>query len=122
LRRTAGLVLFSSACVAFCGCGNGLAQVSGLVTLDGQPIGAKSDVRVTVQFQPVDGKGATAIGLADERGIYKIATGSQTGIRPGDYYVSCSVSTLTANGPSADPKFANGKTSGLKCTVDSGKN
>jgi hypothetical protein len=77
---------------------------------------------VTVQFQPVDGVGANAVGLADDDGKYKIATGSRGGIRPGDYYVTCSVSTLKAGAPVADPKYANAKTSGLKFTVQSGKN
>ena len=121
VRRAAVALLLMATCVALSGCGNGLSQVSGLVTLDGQPIGAKSDVRVTIQFQPVDGKGATAIALANEDGSYNIATGSQNGILPGDYYVTCSVSTLSANGPAADPKFARSQTSGLKCTVESGK-
>ena len=123
LRHLAGVCVVVAACVTLSGCGNGLAQVSGQVTLDGQPVhGGKGDTRVTVQLQPADGVGATAVGLADENGNYKIATGSQAGIKPGDYYVSCSVSTLGVAGPVADPKFANTKTSGLKLTVQPGKN
>jgi hypothetical protein len=123
IQRVFALTASCAALVAFGGCGNGLAKVTGLVTLDGQPLhGGKGDTRVTVQFQPVDGVGANAVGLADEDGKYKIATGSQTGIRPGDYYVTCAVSTLKAGGPVADPKYANAKTSGLKITVQSGKN
>jgi hypothetical protein len=123
LRNVAFACLVVAACVTLSGCGNGLAQVSGLVTLDGQPLhGGKGDTRVTVQLQPADGVGATAIGLADENGNYKIATGSQAGIKPGEYYVSCSVSTLGVGGPMADPKFANTKTSGLKLSVQPGKN
>ena len=123
LQRVFVLSAMCAALLAICGCGNGLAQVSGLVTLDGQPLhGGKGDTRVTVQFQPVDGVGANAVGLADDEGNYKIATGSQGGIRPGDYYVTCSVSTLKAGAPVADPKYVNAKTSGLKFTVQSGKN
>lgn len=93
------------------------------MTLDGQPLhGGKGDTRVTVQLQPVDGIGANAVGLADENGNYKIATGSQGGVKPGDYYVTCSVSTLKPGGPVADPKYANAKTSGLKFSVQAGKN
>jgi hypothetical protein len=122
-QRVLALTAICAALLAFGGCGNGLSQVTGLVTLDGQPLhGGKGDTRVTVQFQPIDGVGANAVGLADEEGKYKIATGSQTGIRPGDYYVTCAVSTLKAGGPVADPKYANAKTSGLKITVQSGKN
>lgn len=123
LCRVAGACVVVAVCLTLSGCGNGLAQVSGQVTLDGQPVhGGKGDTRVTVQLQPADGVGANAVGLADENGNYKIATGSQAGIRPGDYYVSCSVSTLGVAGPVADPKFANTKTSGLKLTVQPGKN
>jgi len=122
-QRVFALTAICAALPAFGGCGNGLAQVTGLVTLDGQPLhGGKGDTRVTVQFQPVDGIGANAVGLADDDGKYKIATGSQAGIRPGDYYVTCAVSTLKAGAPLADPKYANAKTSGLKITVQSGKN
>lgn len=123
LSRWAGACTALAICFSFSGCGNGLAQVSGQVTLDGQPLhGGKGDTRVTVQLQPADGVGANAIGLADENGNYKIATASQAGVRPGDYFVSCSVSTLGVGGPVADPKFANAKTSGLKLSVQPGKN
>lgn len=89
-------------------------------------------MRVTVQFQPVSGAGTTAIGLADENGNYTLGTGSKTGIPPGDYLVTCSASELVRSkkNPDAtpggrlitDPKYANAKTSGLKCTVQPGKN
>ena len=62
--------------------------------------------------------GPNAVGLADEDGNYKIATGSQGGIRPGDY--CCHLlreQLLKASGTGTsitDPKYANAKTSGLK--------
>lgn len=124
--RAAGLLSAMMACAFTSGCGNGLAQVSGQVTLDGQPLrGGKGDVRVTIQFQPADGVGPTAIGLADENGNYTIATGSQNGIRPGEYFVACSQSVLgKPMSPDATPdrKYANTKTSGLKFTVEPGQN
>ncbi len=114
------------------GCGNGLAQVSGVVTLDGEPLrGGSGDTRVTVQFQPASGTGSTSIGLADENGVYTLGTGSQMGIAPGEYLVSCSASQLNsaqagqrAGGARSlvDRKYANAKTSGLSCTVNPGKN
>jgi hypothetical protein len=113
------------------GCGDGLAQVSGVVTLDGQPLhGGSGDTRITVQFQPAGGLGSTAIGLADESGRYTLATGSKTGIPPGEYLVSCSASQLTpGNGQTAggvraivDRKYANAKTSWLSFTVVPGQN
>ena len=131
-RRIAAALAVAAVCLLLGGCGNGLAQVSGQVTLDGQPIRAgEGDVRVTVQFQPADGVGSTAIGLADENGIYSLATGSQDGIPPGDYLVTCTASELlpATAGSSArgsrrisDPKYANAKTSGLSFTVQQGKN
>jgi hypothetical protein len=119
-------------CIFLTGCGNGLATVSGQVTLDGQPIhGGNGDVRVTVQFQPAGGSGSSPIGLADENGNYTLGTGSQTGISPGEYVVTCTVAELTRSKDSnvttgvrrvSDPKYANAKTSGLKFTVQPGKN
>lgn len=124
LLRTVSRVGFAIVlCAELTGCGNGLGQVGGQVTLDGVPVkGGKEGARVTVQFQPADGVGANGIGLADENGKYTIGTGSQFGVRPGEYYVSCTVNSLDANGPKADPKFASTKTSGLKFTVGPGRN
>src|SRR5262245_47199426 len=122
-RRWAGWSAVAVGIIALAGCGNGLAQVSGQVTLDGQPLhGGKDGDRITVQFQPVDGVGANGVALADENGSYKIGTGSQFGVRPGNYYVTCSVSTVKPGSPVPDPKYANAKTSGLKLTVESGSN
>src|SRR6185436_1204612 len=105
------------------GCGNGLAQVTGRVTLDGQPVrGGKDGDRITVQFQPADGVGANGVALADENGNYNLGTGSQFGVRPGEYVVTCSMSTLKPGGPVAHPKYANAKTSGLRFSVQSGRN
>lgn len=130
--KLAGLLGAMLLATAFGGCGSNLAGVSGLVTLDGEPLrGGSGDTRVTVQFQPVGGNGSTAIGLADENGVYTLATGSAAGIPPGEYLVSCSASQLmpAKNGQGSagarritDPKYANAKTSGLQCTVAPGKN
>jgi hypothetical protein len=132
LLRITAVLMTSAVCLSLSGCGNGLAQVSGQVTLDGQPLqGGNGNVRVTIQFQPANGVGSTAIGLADENGNYTLATGSKDGIPPGDYVVTCSASELVqAKGSSAaggsrqisDPKYANANTSGLKFTVQPGKN
>jgi len=122
IHRVLALVAMAVVSVALPGCGNGLAQVTGQVTLDGQPIhGGKGDTRVTVQFLPVDGVGVNGVALADEEGYYRMATGSQGGVKPGDYYVTCSVSTLKPGSISVDPKYANARTSGLKFTVQPGK-
>ncbi len=114
------------------GCGSELAQVSGVITVDGQPLrGGAGDTRVTVEFQPANGIGSAAIGLADENGAYTLGTGAKSGIPPGEYLVTCSASRLipSPNGLGAagarritDPKYANAKTSGLSFTVQPGKN
>jgi hypothetical protein len=110
------------------GCGDGLARVSGNLSLDGQPLRAQpGKVRVSVRFQPESGVGPVAVGLADENGYYTLGTGSQTGILPGDYVVTCSASEVLTNSKSlarelTDPKYGNPKTSGLRFTVQPGKN
>jgi hypothetical protein len=130
-RSTTVTLALSAVCLLFSGCGDGLAQVSGQVTLDGQPLrGGTGDVRVTVQFQPADGVGTTAIGLADEDGNYTLGTGSKDGIPPGEYLVTCTASELVRTNPSAapssrritDPKYANANTSGLSVSVAPGNN
>lgn len=124
-RQVVRVYLIIGTLFATGGCGNGLAEVSGVVSIDGQPvIGGPQGARVTVQFQPADGLGSTAIGLADAEGRYVIATGSQTGIAPGEYIVSCAASELVAGGVRSlvDRKYANAKTSGLSFSVQPGSN
>lgn len=130
--RCAAICAFVAACLLQSGCGNGLAQVSGQILVDGKPLhGANGDVRVTVKFLPAGGVGPTAVGLADETGNYTLGTGSQSGVAPGEYLVACSGSELVrAAGTNAvqggrqitDPKYGDAKTSGLKFTVQPGKN
>lgn len=131
----AKLVAVSLLLIQLGGCGSGLALVTGQVTLDGQPLrggnAGNGDTRVTIQFQPASGVGSTAIGLADENGNYALGTGSKAGIPPGDYLVTCSAQQIvdaktprTKNGirQVTDLKYANARTSGLKFTVEPGKN
>jgi hypothetical protein len=116
--------------LALTGCGSGLAEVSGVVTVDGQPLRGGSDVRATVCFQPTTGGGLTAVGLLDENGVYRLSSGSQEGVLPGEYLVTCSATQLV-RGPDGsaaggrritNPVYANAKTSGLKFTVEPGSN
>jgi hypothetical protein len=118
-------------CLALSGCGNGLAQVSGLVTLDGEPLHGGDNVRATVIFQPASGKGSPAVGILDENGEYRLSTGSQDGIEPGEYVVTCSAAELVPpKNPGGTPggrrltdaKYNSAKTSGLSFTVLPGKN
>jgi hypothetical protein len=131
LWRVAGALSASVLCFVVCGCGNGLAQVSGQVTLDGQPLhGGNGDTRVTVQFLPTGGTGTTAIGLADENGNYALRTGSQAGIPPGEYFATCTAAQIVSSPTGGAPggrritpeKYSSARTSGFKFTVEPGRN
>ena len=112
------------------GCGSDIGQVSGVVTLDDQPLRGGGDVRATVYFQPVSGTGTTASGLLDENGQYELSSGSQEGVAPGEYAVTISATQLVrspSGGPAGgkritDPSYANASTSGFKFTVEPGQN
>lgn len=80
---------------AFLGCGNGLAHVSGAVTLDGQPLQGGSQMDASVSFVREDGHGAPAVGVIDESGRYTLKTGAQTGVAPGAYLVGISAKKIT---------------------------
>jgi len=116
-------------CLALTGCGEKFSQVSGVVTLDGQPVAAKEGVTATIMFQPASG-GAAAVGRVDQNGRYHIATGAQSGLKPGEYVATCAINKVipsTTGGaasakPLSDPKYADAKTSGFKFTVQPGQN
>ena len=91
------LFLFGAASCAlvFAGCSGGSSlgteYVEGTVTLDGQSI-----ADATVMFVPVnEGEGASATGMTDENGVYKLTAqnvGGEmaeagSGTLPGEYYV-----------------------------------
>jgi hypothetical protein len=111
------------------GCGDRLSQVSGDITLDGQPVAAKDGVMATIMFQPVAG-GPAAVGRLDQQGRYHISTGAQSGLTPGEYVATCAINKLipstTGGAASAkamsDPKYADSKTSGFRFTVKPGDN
>lgn len=82
-------------------------------------------------FQPVAGSGASAVGIVDENGQYQLSTGSEEGIQPGEYIVTCSASELIppkdpAGTPGGrritDAKYNSAATSELRFTVHPGKN
>lgn len=89
------LSLGLAACVmAFAGCNGPTVDtepVTGVVTLDGEPVEG-----ATVTFVPVDPtKGVSAAGRTDAQGVYKLTamvTGeeqavAEAGTKPGEYYV-----------------------------------
>jgi hypothetical protein len=127
--RLTKVVLLATVTVSAGGCGNDLAQVTGAVTVDGQPLRGGGDVRATVIFQPATGDGRVAVGLVNADGRYRLSSGSQEGVVPGDYVATCSATKLVTNDGGVtggrrltDPIYANIKTSGLKFTVQPGKN
>jgi len=70
------VVVVAAVCLLACGCGDGpkVAQVSGVVTLDGKPY-----PNAVVTFQPqggntADGAGMGSTGLTDEQGRYSLTT------------------------------------------------
>jgi hypothetical protein len=120
-----------SALITVAGCGDGLASVTGVVTLDGQPIPRGSDVHGTVNFYPENGSGAAAAGMIDESGRYSLRSGSREGIAPGGYLVSVVVNRITLpKTPAGMPqptlltpkRYASVTESGLRQEVTSGSN
>lgn len=130
LTFSRALIGISALCALTTGCGNGLGQVSGTITLDGQPLVCRDGVMATVMFQPASGSGVSAVGHLDAEGRYQVMSGSQAGLAPGEYAVTCAVNQVipsTTGGDASgkalsDPRFANGQTSGLRFTVQPGAN
>jgi hypothetical protein len=77
--------------IALAGCSGPYdATVSGVVTLDDQPV-----PRGTVMYYPT-ATGPSASARIDDEGFYRVQTGGAKGIVPGEYQV-----TVIANEPSA---------------------
>lgn len=90
MRYTIGLLIASS-WIASAGCGSGVAeggQVTGLVTLDGQPV---ANAKVTF-FKTGDNAGVSdsIVALTDAEGRYNLSGGdpSYRGTAPGSYKVT----------------------------------
>ena len=124
------LLVIITVTAALPGCGDNLAQVTGRVTVGGQPFRGGNGVKATVFFQPAAG-GASAIGLVDGEGAYTLITGSREGIVPGEYLVTFSATQIipaatpggTPGGKRiSDTKYASAKTSGLRFSVQTGVN
>ncbi len=118
-------------CMSLAGCGNGLARVSGTVTLDGNPMVGDRDHRITVMFVPESGTGTTTAALVDEDGRYELATGSQAGLQPGNYLVGINaIDVLRSADASAPPSarrvspkhYADPTRSGFRAEVQLGSN
>lgn len=140
-------VLSLIAFVSGCGSPYALNEVTGKVTLDGNPLD-----NATIIFNPA-GTGASASGVTDASGVYKIRDtrpDADFGAEAGDYEVTViwspppAVDTSKMDSSSADydkmaaeqarqvnakpptnnfpVAYGNPKTSGLKATVKKGKN
>lgn len=120
--------LFALVAISAIGCGGSPynADVSGQVTLDGQPIGPG-----VVTFAPVEGTSNPAVGAIDENGNYRLMTKHEKGLNAGTYSVAVQVyepeepvpagqrSTQTPE-PLVPQKYLRTETSGIKQDVAEG--
>jgi hypothetical protein len=113
------------------GCDNGMASVTGVVSLDGAPILGGGDVSGTVRFYREGGGGAPAIGRIGESGQYALRTGGQDGVEPGNYLVGIVVKKIIppdvpGGMPGAEMitpgRYASVTQSGLREVVEPGNN
>jgi hypothetical protein len=130
LRRT---VWHGAAVVGVCstivGCGSGLgADVEGVVSLDGKPIGPG-----VVVFAPVDGDENPATGAIQVDGSYFLKTMRARGLRPGSYKVAVQIHEIPTDRAYGErdmrpikfripEKFTTVVTSGLEFDVEDGSN
>lgn len=121
----------AATCLLLVGCGDGLSEVAGTVSLDGEPIRGGGDTRCTVTFTPTSGVGATPSGIVDKSGKFELGTGAADGVQPGEYLVSISASQLVGpadtgmarSGKPLTPRaYASPTTSGLTASVKPGAN
>lgn len=105
------------------GCGGDWGTVSGTVTVDG----AALDEGV-VNFHPVLGEGVVAYGSVAPNGGYSVKSGDRPGLKPGDYVVTVTKTTIPEPGSGkavtllTPSQYASPKTSDLKVSVTAGSN
>lgn len=130
-RTLVAILLSIGAFPLVTGCGNGLATVSGEVSLDGEPLRGGDGVRAMVYLYPEGGSGAPAVGLVDESGKYSVSTGTKQGVAPGAYLVSISASELIGKEEVGVPRagrritpahYADPRQSDLRVEVSPGSN
>lgn len=89
----------AAAAIMLTGCGGGnVAEVTGTVTLDGQPL-----PNAVVEFSPAtEGQGTPSYGRTDASGTFTLQyTSDQPGAEVGEYRVS--ITTQTSGDPDAEP-------------------
>jgi len=118
-----------AAAVVSAGCARSAmeSEVSGRVTLDGEPMGPG-----VVVFAPVDGTTNPADGAIQLDGSYFLKTSREVGLPPGRYKASVSVfdqpevkpgeRSMTPARLITPQKYSDTKTSGLEYTVEPGEN
>jgi hypothetical protein len=128
-RIFATLALLGSLAIA--GCGNGLAQVDGTVTLDGTAVQGGPQMSAMVNFVHEDGRGTPSMGVIDSSGHYSLKTGANNGTQPGSYLVGITVQKVTPptareSMPQATlvspAKYGDIIQSGLRADVKAGRN
>ena len=67
MPRVIQLLLLTAAIVGLAGCGEPATVITGVVTLDGQPV-----PKATLEFFPVAGRGKVSFAIADEQGHYRV--------------------------------------------------
>ena len=116
-------MLMAGALALAVGCGVHDSSVYGTVTLDGKPLETG-----TVTFHPA-GDGAVAYGRIGADGSYRLHTGAEQGLAPGEYVV-----TVVATAAPPDPhsevvgklltpaRYGNLDQTDLHFTIEPGKN
>lgn len=124
MARFLKLQLLLLCCLA--GCGGNPATVTGLVTLNGEPLDTG-----TVGFAPT-GPGLRAAGQIQSDGSYELRTNREAGLETGEYSVTVVAREPGKEDPNGGPpmpgpyitprNYAVASTSGLKYTVEKGSN
>lgn len=122
-------LILATVLITASGCGGAFdASVDGEVTLDGVPLNTG-----TVTFAPVS-PGSAAFAKVDENGYYRLKTGREVGLPPGDYVVTVVARDKPASlygengGPPPAGKqitpewYRSAESSGLAYTVEPGGN
>jgi hypothetical protein len=81
-------------------------------------------------FYPESGSGAPAAGIVDESGRYRLSTGRQDGIAPGDYVVTLAAVEVKPSAPGRPAnkrmitplRYTSPKQSDLRAAVQPGRN
>jgi hypothetical protein len=120
--------ILAAGILAAAGCSGGMeSEVSGAVTLDGEPVGPG-----TVVFAPAEGTTNPADGAIQLDGSYFLKTSRDVGLKAGKYKASVTVfdqpdvkpgeRSMTPAKLVTPQKYADPATSGLEYEVEPGKN